>query len=218
MTRTLGSRLSKLAMLAVLVPAIGCASSATDKEEATLPEGTGGPVWIDQPQSQFDDGSEVWIYAVGQAVHDPNRAAQANKAKQRARTDIARTLQVSVQSMAEDYQNTNRDFYDMDGASSVEYYEEISRQVTDVTLSGSRVIDSWRDPSNGDYYVLLGMPLDNSFFDAYMKSSEEAYARWAQREMIKAQKEEYSDKLDAQLDKAKNMSKDQLKELLKLDQ
>ncbi|MCB9898272.1 MAG: LPP20 family lipoprotein [Planctomycetes bacterium] len=216
MTRTIGARLALVAMAAILLPVLGCASDG-EKTDATLPVGEGGPKWIDQPQGVYEEGGEQWIYAVGQANFDPNRSAQRNKAAMRARTEMARVLKVAVQSMAEDYQSTNRDFYNMDAASSVEYYEEISRQVTDVTLSGSRQLDGWQDKATGDYYILYGMPLDTSFFDAYMKSAEDAYARYSQREMIKAQKEEYAGKLDEQLEKMKQMDDKQLAGFLKLN-
>ena len=153
------------------------------------------------------------IFAVGIAADNPNPAARRSQAIARGRSELARTLQTSVQSMVKDYMQTNRDFYDMDTASSMEYFEDISRQVTDEVLVGSRQVNAWRDPADNTLYVLMRLDFDDVIAE-YKASMSQAYAREAQRKRIKANADAFEDELDTQIDKLRAMEADAVRDLL----
>ena len=152
------------------------------------------------------------IYAVGIAADNPNPAARRNQALARGRSELARTISTRCQSLVVDYMQTNRDLYDMDGASSVEYYEDISRQVSDETLIGSQQARAWRDPEDGTYYVLMMLNFDDMIME-YKAKMQAAYQREAQRQRIKASAEDFESKLDEQLAKLDAMEATELNSL-----
>ena len=215
MFRTTGVRLALVAMLALVAPMVGCASSG---DGAVMPAGAGGPDWIDSPQiGVYDTGGEQWIYGWGVADRSSSINIQVQQARARARTELARSISTAVESMLTDYTSTNRDFFDdMDNASALEMTESISRQITDQTLKGSRQMDGWRDPVTGERYILYGMRIDEDFYSSYKQRQMDAFARYAQRQMIKAEAAEYEAKLDEQLDKYRSKETEQMKDLLGL--
>ena len=180
---------------------------------------SGGPDWIDSPQiGVYDNADGQWIYGWGVADRGPSTNIQVQQARTRARTELARSIAVAVESMITDYTSTNRDFYeDMDSASAIEMTEGISRQITDQTLTGSRQVDAWRDPQTGERYILLGMRIDEDFFSSYKQRQMDAFKRYAQRQMIKAEAAEFEGKLDEQLEKYRSKETEQMKDLLGLD-
>ncbi|GJM22918.1 MAG: hypothetical protein DHS20C15_28330 [Planctomycetota bacterium] len=185
---------------AAAVLAVGCSSAPASSE----PESPNSPIWIDQPQSLVDEGNNVVIYAVGSAADNPNRSARRSMAMARARQELAATMGVLVQSMVVSYMDTNRDFYDMDSASSTEYYQDISRQVTQEMLVGSRQEQAYRDPISNEYYVLMRVDLDD-VINSYKAKMSGTFDREATRRRIKANMEEFQGEMDAQLDKLRNM-------------
>lgn len=197
-----------LGALALSCLAVGCAGT----NEAKTPTSEGGPTWIDQPNGAYDDGGEMVIYAVGIAANNPNPAARRSMAGTRARDELARTIATSVKGLVQDYMNTNRDFYDMDGASSVEYFEQISSQVVNETLVGSKQVNAWRDPATSTEYVLYRVDLDDVIL-SYKSKMQEAAKREMQRKRIKTQKDQFENKLNEQIDKIENWEAQQFNNL-----
>lgn len=187
--------------LAVAVLTVGCGSTKTHSVE---PVSSNAPLWIDQPQSLADEGNNVVIYAVGSAADNPSSSARRKMAQARARQELGATLGVLVQSMVVSYMDTNRDFYDMDSASSTEYYQDISRQVVQEMLTGSQQVDAYRDPITNEYYVLYRLDLD-SVINSYRSKMSGTYEREATRRRIKANMDEFQAEMDAQLDKLRDM-------------
>lgn len=200
----LTTRLSLLTLLGGALLAVGCSSP-----KSLTTTGGSGPEWIDRPNGVFDEGSARVVYAVGSAADNPNPAARRMQAMARARSELARSLAVLVQGMVKDYMAVNRDFYEMDTASSVEYYEDISRQVTDEMLVGSRQVDAYRDPSDNTYYVLVRLDFDD-VISSYRAQMQAAYRREATRKRIKASADEFERDLDEQLDKLNEMKADEM--------
>jgi hypothetical protein len=74
-------------------------------------------------------------------------------AEGRARTELARVLQVRVKSMLKDYQSAAQG--GPDGATATEQYvEDTSKQITDVTLSGSRLEETFVSKT-GTFWALV---------------------------------------------------------------
>lgn len=203
---------SLLAILAAVLvaPLVGC--SSTDNSPSSTPESAGAPAWIDRPNGAYDDGSEKAIYAVGIAAHNPNPAARRNSASARARDELARTVSTQVKGLVQDYMNTNRDFYDMDGASSIEYFEQISSQVVNETLVGSKQVNAWKDPGDKTEYVLYRIDLDD-MIASYKQKMQANAMREMQRNRIKAKKDSFEEKLNEQIDKIEEWEANQFNNL-----
>lgn len=71
----------------------------------------------------------------------------------RGRTEIARLLEVRVKAILTDHQSVN-------GAKSTQVIEENSKQITDISLSGTRMAKYWIGP-DGTYYALMTLGLDD---------------------------------------------------------
>lgn len=195
--------------LGALVLALGVTSCGSTPDTAQTPVSQNGPAWIDRPQNVFDEGSAVVIQAVGIAADNPNPAARRQMAITRARQELAATMGTLVQGMVVSYMDTNRDFYDMDSASSTEYYQDITRQVTQEMLVGSKAVDAWRDPIDNTYYVLMRLDLDDVIL-SYKSKMNGAYEREKTRQRIKANAMDFQKQLDDQLDKLNNMDAGQI--------
>lgn len=203
------SHLSLVALLAIALPAVGCGS--THAGASTPESASDAPAWVDKPQAAYDDEvTTAAIFAVGIAANNPNPSARRSMAISRGRSEIARTLQVVVQGMIEDYQSTNRDFFEgMDTASSTEMWSEVSRQITDEVLVGSRQVDAWRDPASNTEYVLMKLEF-NDVIASYKDQMAASFKREATRERIKADKESMEARLDEQLKKLQEKTSAQL--------
>ncbi len=199
-----------LAALMTAVVAVGCSSP----QSQGLANSRNSPEWISRPNRIDGEGSERVIFAVGISNSNPNRALQQSQARTRARTELARTVNVLVQSMVKDYMATNRDYYEsMDTSSSTEYTQDISRQVTDQMISGAKQWDEYHDPIDQTYFVLYRMDLDDVIL-SYRDQMNAAFRREVTRKRIKADADEFEADLDEQLDKLNGMTADQIDALL----
>lgn len=120
--------MKKISIVALIVFAVmlaGCGST---------PQGvpTGLPPWIN------DIPPEDVLWGVG-AARMANPVRSLETAEARARTAIARDLDSRVQAMFTDY------FLEAGGANT-EMVESVSRQVTDMRLTGTRRVDTWEAP------------------------------------------------------------------------
>jgi len=178
-----------LAMLAV-VALTGCSSV---------------PDWVVKGSGAFPGDRGKAIYGVGVASEDPNPQLQRNIARLDARAELARSEKVYVAELLKQFVQKHQDWFDMDYASSVEFYQQAAKQVTESTLYGSQVIDTWHD-EDGDYmkpgtlYLLMFLPLDNEFFDAAQKRYE-SLIRQHQAKLLKKEANEALKELDEELKK-----------------
>ncbi|MFM2415718.1 MAG: hypothetical protein RL385_441 [Pseudomonadota bacterium] len=90
-------------------------------------------------------------------------------AEGRARTELARVLQVRVKSMMKDYQSAAQGGTD-NTTSSEQYIEDTSKQITDVTLSGSRIEETFVSET-GTFWALVVLDVD-AFKDALKQANE----------------------------------------------
>lgn len=149
--------------LGIAIFTFGCGGSHNNGD-GTTPENektgaaialgaTSGPDWVRKDcSSYFKEKGQKVLCGVGTVtgMADPNLARTA--AQGRGRTEIARTIQVEVKSVLTDYQAQGTD---KDGVLQGEQaIESISKQVSNVTLNGSRMADSWIAP-DGTFYALM---------------------------------------------------------------
>ena len=137
-----------LSIIALLVTACGGSAEPAAGNTALA----GAPAWVTTDcRKHFDQTAEPIICGVG-AVSDVKSPTLArNAAMGRGRTEIARYLEVRVKSILTDYQAQG-------GGVSEQVIEENSKQITDVTLSGTRMAEYWIGP-DGTYYALMTLGL-----------------------------------------------------------
>ncbi|NNK48976.1 MAG: hypothetical protein HKP01_08905 [Gemmatimonadetes bacterium] len=154
MRRKLVSAVTAFAMLAI----VGCGSSGP-KEPGTVIENEldGAPDWV--LKGKGSDG-EI-IYGVGAVAGTRNVALARSTAQGRGRTEIARSLELGVESMLKDYQatTTGGEFF-AQAANDEQHVEDVSRQITDLTLTGTRQDDHWISDT-GTLYVLMALDVDD---------------------------------------------------------
>jgi hypothetical protein len=148
--------------------AAGCASAPPPAPAAPPPapknamqaELVGAPKWVSMGCAASFDGKKTGICGVGGIAGMTNPALARTAAEGRARTEIARSMKVRVKSMLKDYASVTKGG---PGAklNNEEHLEDVSKQITDTTLSGTRLQDTWIS-SSGTFYALV--ILDTSAF------------------------------------------------------
>ena len=114
-------------------------------------------------------------------------------AQGRGSTEIARSLSLQVKSMLKDYQSTTTGGeYFGEQANDEQHIEDVSKQVTNITLSGTRLEDTWVSNS-GTLYALMVLNLE-AFKDSIQKMGQ-------LDERVRAAVVERADKGFAELDK-----------------
>jgi hypothetical protein len=102
-----------------------------------------------------------------------NLGLARSAAEGRARTALARTLQVRVKAMLKDYQAATQ-ASPVSGAAqdtaSEQHIEDVSKQITDVTLSGTRVEETFVSDT-GTFWSLV--VLDAESFKSALKEKKE---------------------------------------------
>ena len=89
----------------------------------------------------------------------------------RARTEIARSLEVKVKSMLKDYQSTTTGGGEFGDSSSEEQnITDVSKQITQNTLNGTTLQDTWQ-ANDGTLFVLMAMDAD-AFIDSLSKMND----------------------------------------------
>lgn len=143
--------------LVASLAALGCGSSPPKPQNALQAELVGAPAWAKAPcQTTLQD--KKGICGVGSVSGMSNIALARSAAEGRARTDLARTLQVRVKAMLKDYQAATQGGPDNRTASEL-HVEDVSKQITDTTLSGTRVQDTWISDT-GTYWAMVMLDTD----------------------------------------------------------
>lgn len=111
----------------------------------------GAPVWVTQDcRDHFKD--EPVICGVGSVSNVESASLARNTAMARGRTEISRYLTVEVRSIITDYQAQK-------GGKTEQEIEDQSTQISEMTLSGSRMA-SFFIGKDGTYYSLMVLELD----------------------------------------------------------
>lgn len=119
---------------------VSCASTETDIDAVNE---DGSPVWVtDVPESR------KFIYGVGSAKLSNDNNSQ-NSADARARADLARKLQATIQEATVNYTN------DAEG-SLLNAYEQLTMQMVNFTVQGIKVEQRWKAP-DGTIWSLVSI-------------------------------------------------------------
>lgn len=152
--------------VAIALSALACANNGNNAEDDVPSEFAGAPGWVIKGCSDFPSADEMAdekvenICGVGSFAGSKNISLARTAAMARGRTEIARSLGVKVKSMLEDYQatTTGGDQFGT-SASDEQHIIDVSKQVTDMSLTGTEVKDTWVSVS-GTYYALMVLDLD----------------------------------------------------------
>ncbi|HUN53886.1 MAG TPA: LPP20 family lipoprotein [Smithella sp.] len=158
--------LIKVICIAVLVSSgiilYGCATqpvTPTAIDTVMKNEFVGAPDWVTKDCASYikDDKKICGVGSVG-GTRNPSIARTTGVA--RAKTEIARTLQTRVTAMLKDYQaTTSGGEYFGKYASDEQHVVDVSKQITEMTLSGVEQKETWIS-KNGIYYVLVTLNVE----------------------------------------------------------
>lgn len=120
-------------------------------------EMAGAPKWA-QGDCSVALAKKPGVCGAGSVSGMTNVALARSAAEARARTELARSLQVRVKSMLKDYQAATQGGPD-GKADSEQHIEDVSKQITDVTLSGTRLQDSFVSDT-GTFWALVVLDVE----------------------------------------------------------
>jgi hypothetical protein len=140
---------------------LGCAGTPVGEDTPLETEFSGAPDWVIQGCSAYwgDDGASR-ICGVGSAAGSRNVSLMRTTAIGRGRTEIARSLQTGVRAMLKDYGATTTGGEEFgDSANDEQHVIDVSKQITNMSLSGTEMTDSWIS-KNGTYYALVALDVE----------------------------------------------------------
>jgi len=170
-----------LLVLALSLAFMSCASKSATKAQ----EIPNTPPWIN------DFPPEDVLWGIGTAKQS-SESMSMTTAEARARVAIARQISTKVQAMFTDY---NLDAGNVKNQANTSLQEDVSRQITDTTISGARPIQKWKSPANGTWWYLVEMKKSDvkSQVSSILKNEEATYAQFKTQQALQM--------LDAQLAK-----------------
>jgi len=141
-----------IATIAGIVGLTGCTNQPTNSNIAQcMIDEANAPHWVCDNGSTMEGG----IFAVGSAEKSPlGRNFQMTTATAAARDALARQMSIKVKNMLKNFQATTGVGKEQTADRAV---QNVSKQVANVTLTGSKVMQVWTSPK-GTMYVLVGMP------------------------------------------------------------
>lgn len=153
-----------LVLVTATVQALACGGpeKVTAEFAQTL---DGAPGWATKDCAVYaqEKGEKPKLCGVGSSAGTRNYSLARSAAETRARAALAASLEAKVKRMVKDYQATTTGGENFGTAAADEQHvEDVSKQVTNMTLSGTRVEDTWISPHDGTCFVL--MVLDTEAF------------------------------------------------------
>ncbi|HCC37609.1 MAG TPA: hypothetical protein DEQ14_08325 [Treponema sp.] len=173
---------SILLVLALIVMAVSC-GTAPAAATSSGPETT--PAWL----NDFPPEDAIW--GIGSAKQS-SESMSMTTAEARARVSIARQMNTKVQAMFTDY---NLDAGNVDSQASSSMQEDVSRQITNMDVSGARPIQRWKSPDGTWWYLVEFKKSDaKSAVASILGNEEAAFAQFKAQQAL--------DMLDTQLAKS----------------
>ena len=132
----------------------GCASSPKPSADPA----SMGPAWVMKGGGAFDVEKGKVFYGVGIASGIKNKALLRQTADNRARAEIAKTMETYVATLAKDYMASTT-AGDMSKSSEEQHVETALKTFSKTTLHGATIVDRWMDPTDGSMYSLCELDL-----------------------------------------------------------
>ena len=161
-----------LMIVSLVFSMTGCAS----KPPAPVQSGpTSTPEWLN------DLPSDDVIWGIGVAKQSSVNLSMTT-AEARARTAVARQLDTLVQAMFTDY---NIDAGTAGNQANASMQEDVSRQITDINLSGAKPIKRWEAPDGTWWYLVEYKKSEAKSAIASILNNEEAlYAQFKAQQAL----------------------------------
>jgi hypothetical protein len=132
----------------------GCASKPVPSADSAA----AGPEWVMKGSGAFDVEKGKVFHGVGVASGIKNKALLRQTADNRARAEIAKTMETYVASLSKDYMASTT-AGDMSNSSEEQHVETALKTFTQTTLRGTTIVDRWVDPADGSMYSLCELDL-----------------------------------------------------------
>lgn len=148
--------MSKLNVVSLMVVGavgmmLGCGGPQKPKN-ALQAELAGAPAWARGTCLSGLPGGKG-VCGTGSVSGMTNVSLARSAAEGRARTELARSLQTRVKAMLKDYQAATQGGPQNQTASE-QHIEDVSKQITDTSLSGTRLQDTWISDA-GTFWALV---------------------------------------------------------------
>lgn len=117
-----------------------------------------GPEWIYKGSGAFDVEKGKVFYGVGVASGIKNKALLISTADNRARAEIAKTLETYVAVLAKDYMASTT-AGDFSASSEEQHVEQALKTFSKTTLHGATIVDHWQDPEDKTMYALCELDM-----------------------------------------------------------
>ena len=130
----------------------GCASAPAKLDEPEMPQ------WVYKGSGAFDEDTGKVFYGVGIASGISNKALLFSTADNRARAEVAKTLETYVAVLSKDYMASTT-AGDMSASSEEQHVEQALKTFSKTTLHGATIIDHWQDPEDKTMYALCKLDL-----------------------------------------------------------
>ena len=127
------------------------------------------PVWIRKGCGAFFGEKKKLVCGVGSIAGMTNPGLARSAAEGRGRSEIARSLKVRCKNMLKDYQAATQGGPG-NKLNNEQYVTDTSKQITDMTLSGTRLEDSWVS-DGGTFYALMVLDVE-AFRDQVRKMNQ----------------------------------------------
>lgn len=131
-----------------------------------------GPAWIDNHGAGMGQPGDVFAVGMCDSRRVVDRGLQRTAAQEDARTKIALNLQSRVSALIKNYQRAISDMTKEPMSESD--ISNTSKTFTDTTLSGTVFVETWKDPSNGDLFVLAKIPYDKELTEKLKNQIDKA--------------------------------------------
>jgi len=161
-----------LLVLSLAFALVACASKPT----STTTGPTTTPEWL----NDFPPEDALWGIGVAK---QSSTSMSMTTAEARARVAVARQLQTKVQAMFTDY---NLDAGNVRNQANSSLQEDVSRQITNMDISGARPIKRWQSP-DGTWWFLVEMKKSDAKaqVSSILRNEEASYAQFKAQEALK---------------------------------
>ncbi len=162
----------KLSALSLAFGLAACSSSPDKAGSSAYPD------WIDQPVVADGIAESACVSSSGNMTLDKKRAT-AN-----ARAMIAQSIETRIKAMDKTYQRVTESEQEMTSGST---FESVSKQVTEQSLNGTKVVESgyFRINEKNQYCVMVGFGQQETkaVFDNAMKAAKTEMSPTSERAM-----------------------------------
>ena len=145
-------------MAAALASAVGACGETQKPQDKIRSEIDGAPAWVKGSCRKGLSGGKG-ICGAGSVPNMTSISLARSAAESRARTALARSLQIRVKAMLKDYQAGTTG-----GAENYtlgeQHIEDVSRQITAMSLSGTQLEETWLS-DNGTLWALVTMDAES---------------------------------------------------------